>query len=35
MVACACHPNYVGTINRKIKVQIYLGKNARSYQKNN
>lgn len=35
MVTCACLTSYVGVVNRTITVQAGLGKNTRSYQKNN
>jgi hypothetical protein len=34
VVACACHPSYKGSINRKIVVQAGLGINLRPYLKN-
>jgi hypothetical protein len=35
MVACACYPNYVGNINRKITVQASWAINVKPYLKNN
>jgi hypothetical protein len=34
MVAHACHPSYVGSINRRITVQANLGINVRPQSKN-
>jgi hypothetical protein len=30
MVVLSCHPSYFGVVNRKIAVQVGLGKNMRS-----
>jgi hypothetical protein len=28
---CTCHPNYAGSVNKRIKVQLTPGINARPY----
>jgi hypothetical protein len=33
LVACAYHPSYAGSINRRIKIQACLAKNERAYPK--
>jgi hypothetical protein len=35
VVVWACHPSYLGSINRKISIQAGLGVNARPCPKNN
>jgi hypothetical protein len=35
MVACACHPSYIGSIGGRITVQDSPGRNVRPYFKNN
>jgi hypothetical protein len=35
MVACTCHLSYVGSVTRRISVQICPGTNVRTYSKNN
>jgi hypothetical protein len=35
MLMCICNPSYVVVVNSRITVQASLGKNMRSYLKNN
>jgi hypothetical protein len=34
MVALACHPSFLGNLNRRIEVQARLDRNVRPYLKN-
>jgi hypothetical protein len=34
MMVHTCHPNYAGSINRRVMIQTHLGINVRPYLKN-